>query len=639
MFSLPVSLRTNRALLFAVGLFVAIFAGWMMTDRPVKAEKRLAERIAAGKSVPYHFYVPIYLWRGLTLDIALSALLVGAAALAGRKLSSVDVPQEGQTSPVGRIVVAACMVVAALEAGSRLGLSTWGDEDYTVKNYISDQLIEEGDGVYKMEPASWSSLMWFYKRPNNHIGYTAVARVVHELFFKPGTGPTDPIFSEVLVRLPAYAFGLLSILTLAWMARVWGWTSGLWIVLPFYVTHPWLVRFASDTRGYCVVLFGLPLLFAIIHRAVTTGAWRWWLLLALTQGYVFWAYWGVVYVLAPLHGAVLLLCLTDSSRTMTERWTQVGRWAFSCLLPGLVLAVIMAPLLPQFLDFMLHNKQISGGMDAAWWRDAWSQLFFGTPWHPWSADAPLCVSISQMGMATKVSALINSILLAGTAILGAALMWKDQRQRWLLLPILGAPVLFFTHMTLTGMRPYHWYLTLFFPGFLALLMSGFSPAIEMVVRFFKERASIKTMPTGALVSAFLVMSVGAAITISTPQRQTLQKHAFEPCRESVALTRKVTNPRHPDFGKDSITAGFTMFTEAYDPAMVRFQTLEELIALMSKAQSTGRDLFVNFSSRAFCMEHYPDLFKLFDDPTKFEHVAVLPGQFDAATREVVKMKR
>jgi hypothetical protein len=82
-----------------------------------------------------------------------------------------------------------------------------------------------------------------------------------------------------------------------------------------------------------------------------------------------------------------------------------------------------------------------------------------------------------------------------------------------------------------------------------------------------------------------------------------------------------------------------MFTEAYDPAMVRFETVDELRKLMQRAKSSNRELYVNFGSRAFCEKHFPELFVVFNDPAQFELVAKLPGQFDAGTREVLRMVR
>ncbi|MBL9114741.1 MAG: hypothetical protein JNJ83_07005 [Verrucomicrobiaceae bacterium] len=630
-------LRSNLCLAVCLSLFLALLTAWVVIDRPEKAEKRLSERILSGKAVPHHFYVPVYLWRGLTLNVVLAGLASVAAVFAGRKIcgSEVQIPK---ASRLEQGAVAVCLLIAGLTSAVRLGHSTWGDEDYTVKTYINPQYELKADGRLTQRPVEWHEVLWHFKRPNNHVGYTAMARLVHEQFFERGDAPSDPIFSETLVRLPAFLFGLLSVISLVWMARVWGWGRAVPVILVFYVTHPWLVRFASDARAYSVVLAGLPALWALGKLAVDSQKWRWWLLFTLSQAFVFWCYWGVVYLLVPLHVG-LVWAIFRGAHSKPDRATALSRWFISATLSAGIIVLLMAPNLPQLLDFIrTSTDKIQGGMDLAWWEDALGSLLFGTPWNAWDRNAPLCVALELMDWRNTLSAGMAAVVLGLASIKGVMNLWKSS-ERWILVPILGGPALFFAHMSISGIKPYHWYLTLFFPGFLVLLLAGLSPFVNALVSFLTSGGKSGLVPLRALASGFLLMAIGLAAFVARPMREILQKHPIEACRESVALTRKVTNPRHPDFNKDSITAGFTMFTEAYDPAMVRFQTLSELKALIQSAHSSGRELYVNFSSRAFCEAHYPELFTWFDDPARFQHVATLPGQFDAATREVVRAIR
>jgi hypothetical protein len=66
--------------------------------------------------------------------------------------------------------------------------------------------------------------------------------------------------------------------------------------------------------------------------------------------------------------------------------------------------------------------------------------------------------------------------------------------------------------------------------------------------------------------------------------------------------------------------------------------VDELRALMQQARQSGRALYVNFSSRAFCEASFPELFQILNDPALFQVVQVLPGQFAAGTREVLKAR-
>jgi len=600
-------LRSNRAFALALGLFVSLLAAWLVVDRPVKAERRLEERIASGKAVPHHFYVPVYLWRGLTLNLGVAA---------GRDI---------RLSGLQRAAIAAALALAAVQGYERLSLSTWGDEDYTVKTYIQPEVEKKEDGTLSFTDRTWADVIWNGKRTNNHFGYTALAKLTHDTFFRPGTGPRDPYFSEALVRLPALIAGVLSVLALAWMARVWRITGGLWLLLLLWVVHPWFLRFTSDARGYSMVLLCMPLLFGIAGRALQTGAWRWWLALAAVQTFCFWSYFAIFYVLIPFQTGLLWAVISASNQNNADRVVQSARWLAANLLSALVIIQLMAPLLPQLLDFIrASGSQIAGRVGTEWWQDAAAYVFTGTPWNEWSSGNPLSICLSERrGIAFGI-AIFTCFLFAVLLLTGALRAARQSQCRWLILPVLGAPVVFIAHMLLAGIKPYHWYLLLYYPG--CLLLAG------MALQRMQEAKP------RVLVRAMMLLTAAGFISTTAEKRTALLEHPIEPCRESVALTRSIMNPRHPAYGTDSITAGFTMFTEAYDPGLVRFQTVEELQGLMTEARSSHRQLFINFSSRAFCETHYPDLFKLFNNPVLFEQVAVLPGQFDAGTREVLRMR-
>ncbi len=622
-------LRSNHAFALALGLFACFSVTWLVVDRPIKAERRLEERIASGKAVPHHFYIPVYLWRGLTVNLGVAALLAGAAYFAGRRTGQEtaerSLPKDQALSGAQKAAIAAAMALAALQGYDRLSLSTWGDEDYTVKTYIQPEVEKQADGTLSFTARTWADVIWHGKRTNNHFGYTALAKLVHDTFFHPGTGPRDPYFSESLVRLPALVAGVLSVLALAWMASVWRITSGLWLILLLWVVHPWFLRFTSDARGYSMVILCLPLLFGIAGRVLQSGAWRWWLALAAVQAFCFWSYFAVFYLLIPFQIGLLWAVLSASGPNRMNRGTQTARWLVANLLSTIIIIQLMAPLLPQLLDFIRSNSsQIAGRMTSLWWQDAAAYFLTGTPWNEWSTINDLSICLSERRGIFFTMAVLNCALLSALLVAGLACLIQQPTRRWLLLPVLGAPLFFLAHMLLAGIKPYHWYLLTYYPG--CILLWGIAA----------EKCRHLRPPV--FWRGLLIVAAAAFILTTHTQRHALLEHPIEPCRESVELTRSVLNPRHPAYGTDSITAGFTMFTEAYDPGLVRFQSVEELQSLMAEARSSQRQLFINFSSRAFCEANYPELFTLFNNPSLFELVAVLPGQFDAGTREVLRMR-
>ena len=113
-------------------------------------------------------------------------------------------------------------------------------------------------------------------------------------------------------------------------------------------------------------------------------------------------------------------------------------------------------------------------------------------------------------------------LLCGVAVagLGAWRLWRGGRTRWLLLPFAGAPALFVAHMTVSGVRPYHWYLSLFLPGFLALLLAGTAPVLDAFAAWWRRRGSADRRPAPAVLGAPLLMllAAGGVAAIGTPER-------------------------------------------------------------------------------------------------------------------------
>lgn len=601
----------------ALAVFAVLLIAWCAVARPVKAERRLAERIAAGKAVPWHFYAPVWSWRGLTAALPVAALLVAAAAVGSSAgLREKAAPPMQPTTRGQRLVLLTATAALALTAGGRLSLSLWGDEDYTVKTYLMEQVETRADGGLSFSYPTWGDALWNFKRPNNHIGFTVLAKLSHQLLYRQSGEPQSFLFKEWILRLPAWAAGLLSVWSLWWMAGVYGWRGWHTVAVLFllYALHPWVVRFSAEARGYSLLLLLVPLGLGCAGRAVQTLRWRWWLLLGLVQFYALWTWVSAVYVLLPLNAAMALQLWQQQG----PRLPALARWLCSGLLTTLLVCLLMAPLLPQMQDFLRSGaKGLSGAMDVPWWQDMAAYSAVGLPWYAWDAGNPLCYSVSQLGGLRYALACICLPLLGWALLRALPQLWTQAAHRWLVLVPVGGPLCMFTHMGLAGLRPYSWYLLLLLPGWLLLLMVAGS-----------GRKSLHYSLLLPCVLAWVVM------LSAYPS----YRYPLEPSRDSVLLTRKVTNPHHADFGKDSITAGCTMFTEAYDPTLVRISTVEELRALMQEAKQSQRALFINFSSRAFCEASFPELFQLFNDQQLFELVQVLPGQFPAVTREVLKAR-
>ena len=496
-----------------------------------------------------------------------------------------------------------------------------------MKKLIAPQATRAESGELVFKEQTWATTFWSFRKPTNHIGYTVVARVFHDTFFSPTKGPTDPWFSELWIRMPVYLAGLLSIPALVWACWVWGLRGGLVLIAFVYSQHAWFMRFGVDARGYGFVLLFVPLLIGIAGRALQTGRWRWWLAFAFAEFFVFWAYFGVVYFLVALNGAVLLTLALRKSVGLGDRLAVLTRWIVASMVAGMPVIALMAPCLPQLIEF-LAQKPLAGKMDGMWFLDAACYLMSGIPWQPWDANNPLCTAWAHSSTWPLMFPFAAVVLVVATLVgfgMGVMRLGLDPEKRWLLVVILGAPVLMIVHQWSSGILPYHWYLLPYLPGGFFVVAAGLS-SLDLT----QKRVSVSAM--AAVAVSILIAQVAAR------ERQFLAAHPIEPCRESVALTRKISNPYHPDYDKGVITAGFSFYTEAYDPGTIEFADAEGLRQLMKKAAAEGKDLFVNFGFREWADLHFADVMAVLDDANQFEHCATLPGMFLASTREVYRFK-
>lgn len=621
---------TNLCFRISAGIFLLLVVVLVAVDRPVKEERHIAQRRAAGQTVPLHSYVAVWSWYGLWANAVLAGVLVALSPVAGRRVEWRDDRRDHKLTRWEWAGIALLAAGAAVSNAPRLGHSLWGDEEYTMKRLIAHEVKRLDDGSMRIEPHTWQTALWGFRKTTNHVGYTVIAKAFHDGFFRPGMGPRDPFFSETLVRLPVYLAGLLSVFTLAWATLVWGFRGGTLVAVLAYVSHAWFMRFGVDARGYGFVLLFVPVLIGALGRAVQTGRWRWWLLFGFAEFFLMWTFFGILYIILCVNlAAVAMVWLLPLART--QRATMLGRWAMANGMAAMLLIALMAPCLPQLLEFMA-TKPLQGTLDGGWFVDALCYLACGVPWHEWEAANPLCASLGQ-GLVPRGMTLGILGLLAFAFVLGCGLLAADLRRRWLLLPVIAAPVLMIVHQGISGIRPYHWYLVPFLPCvFLAWAAAG-----GAWWRWFKKSPR-PVITWGAQASLLALAGLILSHRLSSEERSLLRTHPIEPCRESVELTRAVTNPRHPDYDKEVITGGFSFYTEAYDEGLYRFATADELKKLAARADAEKKRFFVNFGFPALTRQGNPEIMAILDDSQFFERKAVLHGMFYTTTREVFEYR-
>lgn len=626
------------AVVFAVML--AVLVRW---PHPVKEERGIAkkqaeaaEMKARGEPVPtsaypkVEHYVAVWLRKGWAFNTMITgAMLLAAPWLGRRRTAGLKFPVAPEPMTRGDrgwtvIFCLAIMGFAAWENYPRLGLSMWGDEEFNASRFIVDEVTRKDDGAIEIKPRPWSTTLWSFRKTTNHLGFSALARLSHDTFFEKKTGPVDPWFSEALIRLPVYVAGLLFIPAMLWCGRVWG--ISMWFGVIIAVLHPWFVRFGVDGRAYGLVLLGVPVMLGLLGRALQTGKWRWWLLLGFAEFFVLWSYFGSIYLLVALNVAALGLIFTGTS-DRPARWLLLSRWFVSGVFAKMLVIGMMAPCWPQLFEF-LEQKPITGTLDWPWWRDSFSELFFGVSWEN-PGDGKWPIAMRSVGGAPAMSGVYLWTIFAGMAVVGIERLARSVQRRWLLVVILGAPALMLAHMAHSSIKPYAWYLAPYLPGLLLLWSSIVKSSTGRSGPVPLRELAWRWLPVLVLAWLFDGLSSGA--------RLIYRQHPIEPSRESVALYRAVTNPRNAGIDKDVISGGFVFYTEGYDPALRRFKDVAGLRALIDEADRTRRKLFINVGMIEFARQYgFGEICRILDDPREFEHLATLPGLLPSTTREVYR---
>lgn len=647
-----IPLRESRIFIVACALvFVALLAVRVGVDKPDKQERAIAKRKAEGKTIAPEAYVPVWLYKGLKLNLVIAGGMLLVSPWLGRKralhMTFMPEPTRSAFSKWQFLACAAVIGFAAWQNSPRLFYSMWGDEEFNASRFIVDSVAHDNDGKperepdgrFKIERRSWATTLWNMRKPTNHLGYSFFARLTHDTLFHKGTGPNDPWFSEALLRTPVFIAGLLLLPALLWALRVWSF-NGWWSVL-FMALHPWFVRFGVDGRGYGFVMLGITLLIGITGRALQTARWRWWLLFGATGFFIFWSNLHSAYLLVALNLMILTWLFTQGMNG-PGRWLQISRWLTGNILAVMLLVGWMSPCLPQFLEY-LKEGDIRDTLDLRWWQDSFCALAFGQPWFPWAEpDNPLLFSMSQSVSQSPVLHVAGILLFVALVSWGLICTARSARLRPLLMLILGAPTIMIAHMAATHVRPYDWYLVPYLPGLMFLIAAAFhsrstSPAVSAVgvPPAVSQSSASPRLPWLAI--GLVVFTLFAFITQT--QRHFLRHGALEQSRESVAFYRPVINPRHPDIDK-VLSAGLAMYTEGYDPVLFRVKDVDSMRSLMAEADRSGRPLWFNCGFMRFLriQENTAPMCKLLEDDSLFERAHTFWGMLPYTTRDVYRYR-
>ena len=620
------------------GLSIGLFKYSGTGRNPERLEQRIESRTVSGKSVPLHYYVDLHLHRAAKTN----AILTGALALLGwvalRRPARTPGPaqssaffQDDSDSPakawMAVTAVAACIAWSAIVNAPRLEQSLWGDEEYTVRQFVVGEFKHspgtDRDRQLTFVAHSWQDAMFGMKTTNNHVLNSVVAKVAHETT----TSPPDPsatglYFDEKTLRMPGYLVGLAAIAALSWCLWTTGWRSAAVAAPILLVMHPWFVRYSTELRGYVYVLFFAPLTLGLMWNAIRQWHWKWWILYGLSQIGLFWAYLGSLHLLIATNFAGVLLIFLQPPGAKV-RSLLFARFALVNLAAAMVLWQLYAPCVPQVRAF-LEKPNMKGDVPLSQMEDALSSLLTGVRWQPFTEGHPLAVSWRELFENSWPLAASAAGLTVAFLLLGLWTLARRSRLSACLIPALLLPApLFVLQALIGGNRLYLWYLVIALPGAVALMSVGATHGLTMLRR-----------PGAKIAVAAIFLTLFGVATAE--QRKHLRERSSEPLRESVALYRPNLNPLSPA-NADTVSLEVAMHPRGYDPAAIKTPDYPSFQKQTTAARAGGKPLYVNLSMPELAREHLPEIMAELEDPEKFERLEVIQGQDFWLDRHIFKL--
>lgn len=597
------------------GLALLLFALVLhLLTAPYPWRHGVGERLAEGKPLRPLDWVRTYGWWAS----AGNALLVAALLASLRRwLGPAEPPPHPALATPGRapawfwVAVAAATATSAALAWPRLDFGWAPDEEATVVRYI-DGSYERRERGLAFESVTWEDTFWNARTPNNHVPLSVLSRLSLALWRSAADPPLE-FASERAVRMPAFLAGVASVGMTALFLRRLGLVAAGAAAAWLLALHPWHMRYASEARGYALLLLLIPVTWLALLAALERGTWRRWILYGLSQSLLLWSHAGVVWELAVTNAAALAALFWLHRHTPRLR-EQAARFAVTSALSAGVYLQLMLPGLVQIAAYLRQWQGDTRGFgDKVLW-DALAHLGAGVAWRHKRGEAYLELAEAAVGspilFATAAAATV-ALLLAGAARLA-----RSGGVRALLVPVLLLPgPLVYAAAWLRHDRFYPFYLVFALPGLAALVAAGVTWPPEAL-----RSPRARSAAGAALVTAYLLLFgwLGSAT------RAALRAGAIDPTRDSVLVTRGSLNP----FTRKSrriLTAHVYRPAQYYDPLGHDVRHVEALQKLMVRADERGVPLFVNQARSGLAARRLPALVRFVARDDLFETVAIFPG--------------
>lgn len=510
-------------------------------------------------------------------------------------------------------------------AAPRLRQSLWDDEVYTVRKIVLGTERVQSDGSVKIKQLPWSRTLWHYEIPNNHGLQSILCRLSLGVY-RAIVRPEGLQFSEAALRLPSFIAGALSIPALAFLVARLGFPWAGVVAAALLALHPWHLKLATEARGYGLIFLFIPLIALCVARAAPSGNWRWLAAFAALEFALLYTWPGTLLTTVFLNAAMLALIVRFAA-SREAAWTVVSRWLAANAFVALALLPLVAPWVPQFLQWVENSMR--NPLHAGWFKNTGALLLCGSLWSKTGLlDSPY-LELLPRASSRLLESWIVVILAVLFIVAGALRMIRANAVCASILAVflLPGPLLVFL-AKIRGTYLHEWYVAFMIPGLVAVVAIG----MVTVVSGFQRVPALRWAP---IPLAVLVIAGYAAFTASTRDR--LISRSVEPFRESVEMTRPTLNPNAPE-NRRIITASALMFPLIYDPLVRKALTVEDYKTLMREADSRNVPLFVNNGFIAGVKDRYPAVHDFLENKQYFEHLATLHGTEPMFDRTVYKYR-
>jgi len=569
----------------------------------------IAKRVRRGLPVRSIDYARTYGWWAAAFNALLASGLLLSRRIwvsAGRLVENRGFAAAGREDfrrfAVG---VGAAMLAATWLAAPRLSHSLWGDEEWTVRHAIDGVYLRGESGDIDFHALRWRDTFFEYRKPSNHVGFTVPARLSLSAW-RALADPGLSFVSETAIRTPSLVAGVTSVAVVALLLRSLGMSTAGVFAAWLLALHPWLIRYASEARGYALLVLFCPLALLALWRVLQRGTWGRWAIHGLAQVWMLWTWPPSIFFVGMLNLAVVASLWHVYGRSSAAR-PQWLRWGVTSLVS---LGVFLQLMLGNLVQLVAYAGRESGFASIRWLRDLGAHFVAGVGWSPERAHYHDLIEIAQAWPISFWLWVCLTLLLIGLGVV--RLLWGGWVRAFICAVLVVPGPAFLGWAWQSSAHVNHWSLLFALPSCAVLLATGLSWLPSALP------GASWTRPV------LMLLWLGAFATFSQPARVALRAGSLQPMRESVELTRPSLDPFTPE-NQRILTVSIQRGPDYYDPNVVFVTEPGQLREIMERADAEAKPLYVNWGRPGLARKRVPELVDLVENDALFEEVAILYG--------------